>query len=70
MRDDRSCSVSTLQPDPDIGSMEEMLRLRAAPPPSCQENHKRLIVIDLKHYTMTGQYGKGERDTITYIYEM
>ena len=40
--EDSSSVVSTLQPDPnDIGSRDEMLRLRAAPPPWCPANPKR-----------------------------
>ena len=47
-RDDSSSVFSTLQPDPnDIGSMDEMLRLMAAPPPWCHANPKRCVVIHL-----------------------
>ena len=47
-RDNSSSVVSTLQPDPnDIGSMDEMLRLMAAPPRWCYVNPKRCVVIHL-----------------------
>ena len=69
VRDDRSSAVSTLHPDPDdIGSREEMLRLRAGPPPWFPDNPKRWVVIYLEYYTLSGPYDKGEGDTITYLY--
>ena len=46
-----------------------MLRLRAAPPPCCQQNPKRWVVIDLEYFTLSGTYGKGEWDTLTFLYE-
>ena len=70
MSDDRSSAVSTLQPDHnDIGSREEMLRLRASPPPWCPEDPKRWVVVDLEYYTMSGPYGKGQGDTLTFLCE-
>ena len=58
--EDSSSAVSTLQPDPkDVGSREKMLRLTAAPPPWCPENHKRWVVIDIEYFTLSGPYGKG-----------
>ena len=69
MSDDRSSAISTLHHNPnEIGSREEMLRLRAAPPPWCPENHKRWVVIDLEYFTLSGPYGKGEVDTLTFLY--
>ena len=69
VRDDRSSAVSTLQPDPnDIGSRKEMMRLRAAPPPWFSANPKRWVVMDIEDYTLWGPHGKGEGDTITYMY--
>ena len=57
--DDRSSAASTRQPDPkDSGSREEMLRLRAAPPPWCPENPKRWLVIDTEYYILSVPYGK------------
>jgi len=71
VRDDRRTAVSTLQHDPnDISGREVMLRLRAAPPPWCPENTKRWVVIDLEYFTLSGSYGKGEGDTIIFLYNM
>ena len=62
-------AIITLQPDPNhIGSREEMLRLRAAPPPWCTENPKRWVVIDLEYFTLSGPYGKDEGDTLSFLY--
>ncbi len=44
-----------------------MLRLRPAPPPWCPSNTKRLFVIAIEDYTLSGPYGKGEWDTITFM---
>jgi len=52
----------------DIGSREEMLRLRAAPPPWYPENPKRWVVTDLECFILSGPYGHGEWDTLAFLY--
>ena len=57
VRDDSSSAVSTQQPDPnDIGSMEDMMRLRAASQPWHPANPKGRVMVDLEYYTLSGPY--------------
>ena len=64
-REDGSSVVITLQPDPnDIWSRDEMLRLRAAPPPWCPANPTRWVLIDLEYFPLSGASSRTEGDTL------
>ena len=69
-RENSNSVVITLQPDPnDIGSREEMLRRRAAPPPWCHANPKRWVVIDLEYFPLSGASSSTEGDTLAHLWE-